>query len=63
MGFVYFQGYFFSPARNRDQPRSSASRLHYMRLLEIVSRIDLEHAELETMLKQEASFPTACFAI
>jgi len=40
-----------------------ASRLHYMRLLEIVSRIDLDMRELETMLKQEASIPTACFAI
>ncbi|MGA7559067.1 MAG: HDOD domain-containing protein [Terriglobales bacterium] len=55
MGFAYFQGYFFCRPElvmGREVP---ASRLHYMRLLEMVSRRELDMRELETMLKQEAS--------
>jgi c-di-GMP-related signal transduction protein len=55
MGFAYFQGYFFCRPEiviGREVP---ASRLHYMRLLEIVSRTELDMGELEKMLKQEAS--------
>ncbi|MGA9503473.1 MAG: HDOD domain-containing protein [Terriglobales bacterium] len=55
MGFVYFQGYFFCRPEvviGREVP---ASRLHYMRLLELVSRRDIDMRELEKMLKQEAS--------
>ncbi len=55
MGFVYFQGYFFRRPEIVISREVPASRLHYMRLLEIVSRIDLDMRELETMLKQEAS--------
>src|ERR1035437_2061075 len=55
MGFVYFQGYFFCRpelAIGREVP---ASRLPYIRLLEIVSRTEIDMRELEKMLKQEAS--------
>ncbi len=55
MGFVYFQGYFFCRPElvvGREVP---ASRLHYMRLLELVSRPEIDMRELEKMLKQEAS--------
>ena len=55
MGFVYFQGYFFCRPElvvGREVP---ASRLHYVRLLEIVSRPEIDMHELEKMLKQEAS--------
>ncbi len=55
MGFVYFQGYFFCRPEiviGREVP---ASRLHYLRLLEIVSHSELDMRELEKMLKQEAS--------
>ncbi len=55
MGFVYFQGYFFCRPEivvGREVP---ASRLHYVRLLEIVSRRDIDMRELEKMLKQETS--------
>ncbi len=55
MGFVYFQGYFFCRPElvvGRDVP---ASQLHYIRLLEIVSRVEIDMRELEKMLKQEAS--------
>ncbi len=55
MGFVYFQGYFFCRPEiviGREVP---ASRLHYIRLLEIVSRREMDMRELEKMLKKEAS--------
>jgi c-di-GMP-related signal transduction protein len=55
MGFVYFQGYFFCRPElviGREVP---ASRLHYIRLLEMVSHQDIDMRELEKMLKQEAS--------
>jgi EAL and modified HD-GYP domain-containing signal transduction protein len=55
MGFTYFQGYFFCRPElvvGREVP---ANRLHYIRLLELVSRRELDMRELEKMLKQEAS--------
>jgi c-di-GMP-related signal transduction protein len=55
MGFVYFQGYFFCRPEiviGREVP---ASRLHYVRLLEMVSRPELDMHEIERVLKQEAS--------
>ena len=54
-GFAYFQGYFFSKPEivvGREVP---ANRLHYLRLLEMVSRPEIELRELEKMLKQEAA--------
>ncbi|HSZ64511.1 MAG TPA: HDOD domain-containing protein [Terriglobales bacterium] len=55
LGFVYFQGYFFCRPElvvGREVP---ASQLHYMKLLEMVSRREIDLLELEGMLKQEAS--------
>lgn len=55
MGFAYFQGYFFCRPElvmGREVP---ASRLHYLRLLEVVSRSELDMRELERMIKQETS--------
>ncbi|HYU48247.1 MAG TPA: HDOD domain-containing protein [Terriglobales bacterium] len=55
MGFVYFQGYFFCRPElvmGREVP---ASRLHYIRLLEMVSRSELDLRELERLIKQETS--------
>jgi len=55
MGFSYFQGYFFCRPElvmGREVP---ASRLHYLRLLEMVSRPELDMRDLEKMLKQETS--------
>lgn len=55
LGFVYFQGYFFCRPElviGREVP---ASRRQYMRLLEMVSRADIDMRELEKLLKQEAS--------
>jgi c-di-GMP-related signal transduction protein len=55
MGFTYFQGYFFCRPElviGRELP---ASRVHYVRLLEMVSRAEIDMVELEGLLKQEAS--------
>jgi c-di-GMP-related signal transduction protein len=55
MGFAYFQGYFFCRPEivmGREVP---SSRLHYVRLLEMVSRREIDLHELEKMLKQETS--------
>jgi EAL and modified HD-GYP domain-containing signal transduction protein len=55
MGFVYFQGYFFCRPELVTGREVPASQLHYVRLLEMVSRPELNTLELEKMLKQEAS--------
>src|SRR5271165_603204 len=54
-GFVYFQGYFFRRPEmmsTRDMP---ANRLHYLRMLQEVSRPDLDIKELEKVIKSEGS--------
>jgi len=55
MGFLYFQGYFFCRPEvviGREVP---ASRLHYLRLLEMVCRTEIDMREFEKLLKQESS--------
>ncbi len=54
-GFVYFQGYFFRRPEmlsTRDMP---ANRLSYLRMLQEVSRPDLDLIGLEKLIKAEAS--------
>jgi c-di-GMP-related signal transduction protein len=54
-GFVYFQGYFFrrpEMMNTRDMP---ANRLNYLRLLQEVSRPELNVVGLEKLIKAEAS--------
>jgi c-di-GMP-related signal transduction protein len=54
-GFVYFQGYFFrrpEMLNTRDMP---ANRMNYLRLLQEVSRPDLDVPGLERLIKAEAS--------
>jgi c-di-GMP-related signal transduction protein len=54
-GFVYFQGYFFrrpETLKTRDMP---GNRLHYLRMLQEVSRPDLDIDELERVIKADAS--------
>ncbi len=55
MGFTYFQGYFFCRPEIVSSNQVPASRLNYVRLLEIISRRELNIDELERMLKQEPS--------
>ena len=55
LGFVYFQGYFFRRPEmlsTRDMP---ANRLHYLRMLQEVSRSDLDVPALEKLIKCETS--------
>ena len=55
IGFVYFQGYFFRRPEmlsTRDMP---ANRLHYLRMLQEVSRPDLDVPALEKLIKSETS--------
>ena len=54
-GFVYFQGYFFrrpEMLKTRDMP---AHQVNYLRMLQEVSRPDLNLVELERLVKAEAS--------
>jgi c-di-GMP-related signal transduction protein len=54
-GFVYFQGYFFrrpEMMNTRDMP---ANRLNYLRLLQEVSRPELNVPGIEKLIKAEAS--------
>jgi len=54
-GFIYFQGYFFrrpEMIQTRDMP---AHRLHYLRMLQEVSRPELDVMGLERLIKAEAS--------
>ena len=55
MGFSYFQGYFFCRPEIVIGREIPANQLHHLRLLEIISRPEIEPRELEKMLKQEAS--------
>ncbi len=55
IGFVYFQGYFFrrpEMLNTRDMP---ANRLHYLRMLQEVSKPELNISALERLIKVEAS--------
>jgi c-di-GMP-related signal transduction protein len=54
-GFIYFQGYFFCRPELMMAREVPASRLHYLRLLEVVSRPELDFRDLERLIKQEAS--------
>ncbi len=54
-GFVYFQGYFFrrpEMMHTRDMP---AHQMNYLRMLQEVSRPDLDVGGLEKLIKEEAS--------
>jgi len=54
-GFVYFQGYFFrrpEMMNTRDMP---ANQMNYLRMLQEVSRPDLDLTEVERLVKAEAS--------
>lgn len=55
MGFVLFQGYFFRRPEVMMAREVPASKLHYLRLLEMVCRAELDLRELERAIKQEAS--------
>jgi c-di-GMP-related signal transduction protein len=55
MGFTLFQGYFFRRPEILMAREVPASKLQYLRLLEMVCRVELDLRELERMIKQETS--------
>jgi len=54
-GFVYFQGYFFRRPELMSTHDLPANRLNYLRMLQEVSRPELDLPALETLIKAEAS--------
>ncbi len=54
-GFVYFQGYFFRRPEMLNTHDMPANRLNYLRMLQEVSRPDLDVPGLERLVKAEAS--------
>jgi c-di-GMP-related signal transduction protein len=54
-GFIYFQGYFFRKPELLQAKDIPANRLNYLRLLQAVSKPDLEVREMEQLIKHEAS--------
>ncbi len=54
-GFLYFQGYFFREPEVLAAREIPANRAHYVRMLQAVSRDELDHSEIEDLIKSEAS--------
>jgi EAL and modified HD-GYP domain-containing signal transduction protein len=54
-GFVYFQGYFFRRPEMMGTHDMPANRLNYIRMLQEVSRPELDVPGLEKLIKEEAS--------
>ena len=54
-GFVYFQGYFFRRPEMLSTREMPANRLNYLRMLQEVSRPELDLPGLEKLIKTEAS--------
>ena len=54
-GFIYFQGFFFRRPEMMNTRDLPANRRNYLRLLQEVSRPELDLAELENLIKAEAS--------
>ena len=54
-GFVYFQGYFFRRPEMLSTHDLPANQLNYLRMLQEVSRPELDLAGLERLIKAEAS--------
>jgi c-di-GMP-related signal transduction protein len=54
-GFVYFQGYFFRRPETLNTRDLPANSMHYLQLLQAVSRPELDLKNLERLIKIEAS--------
>jgi len=54
-GFVYFQGYFFRRPETLNTRDLPANRMHYLKMLQEVSRPELDLPGLERLIKIEAS--------
>ena len=54
-GFLYFQRYFFRRPETMKAHEIAGNRLNYMRMLQVVSKPELEPREIENAIKGEAS--------
>lgn len=54
-GFVYFQGYFFRRPEIVSGHEIPANRLNYIRIMQAVSRAEIDSREVENVIKSEAS--------
>jgi c-di-GMP-related signal transduction protein len=54
-GFLYFQGYFFRRPEILTTREIPVNRLNYLRMLQAVSHEELDHREIENVIKSEAS--------
>ncbi|HZR57850.1 MAG TPA: HDOD domain-containing protein [Terriglobales bacterium] len=54
-GFIYFQGYFFRRPELMQARDIPANRFNYLRILQTVSRPELDPREVEDVIKSEAS--------
>ena len=54
-GFLYFQGYFFRRPETMKAHEIPGNRLNYVRMLQVVSKPELEPREIENAIKGEAS--------
>ena len=54
-GFVYFQGYFFRRPELMTAREIPANRINYLRMLQAVSKPELDSREIEGVIKSEAS--------
>jgi len=54
-GFVFFQGYFFRKPEVLSAREIPSNQIHYLRMLQAVSQLELDHREIEKLIKSEAS--------
>jgi c-di-GMP-related signal transduction protein len=54
-GFVYFQGYFFREPEVMRAHEIPGNRINYIKMLQVVSKPDLDPREIENAIKGEAS--------
>lgn len=54
-GFIYFQGFFFRKPELMKAKEVPENRINYLRLLQAISKPEIEVRELEELIKHEAS--------
>jgi EAL and modified HD-GYP domain-containing signal transduction protein len=54
-GFLYFQGYFFHRPEVISTKEIPVNQMNYLRMLQAVSKPELDHKEIENVIKSEAS--------
>jgi c-di-GMP-related signal transduction protein len=54
-GFLYFQGYFFRQPEVLTAHEIPRNQLHYLRMLQAVSKPEIDTREIESLFKSEAS--------